>query len=209
MQSAHPVQLVTMGASAGGIRALSQVLSALPPDFKVPVVIVQHRRAHTPDLLPRVLSLRSAIPVQLAQPGGRLSSGTAFVAPADAHLLILPGFRFGVADGRKIHHVRSSADPLFASAASTTGGKMVAVVLTGRNSDASGGVQAVKAAGGTVIAQDEATSENFGMPASAIRSGCVDYILPLGQIGPTLVELTQGQAVRAEAQPKLVSGGGR
>jgi two-component system chemotaxis response regulator CheB len=120
------------------------------------------------------------------------------VAPADKHLVIRADRTFGVTNGRKIHHVRSSADPLFQSAAQVSGGGVLAVVLTGGDSDASDGVLAVKAAGGTVIAQDRATSDHFGMPGSAIRTGAVDYILPLEEIGPTILELTQQSQGQAE-----------
>jgi two-component system chemotaxis response regulator CheB len=90
----------------------------------------------------------------------------------------------------KIHHLNSSANPLFESAAKILGPGVVAVVLTGGDSDGTDGVQEVKAAGGTVIVQDEASSQCFSMPESAIRTGAVDYILPIEKIGPALVRLT-------------------
>jgi two-component system, chemotaxis family, protein-glutamate methylesterase/glutaminase len=196
--SSQPIQLVTIAASAGGIHAMQRVLAVLPADFPAAVVLVQHRRLHTPDLLPRVLSRRCQMPVVAAGAGERLCPGTVYVAPADKHLVIRPDHTFGLTDGRRIHHVRSSADPLFASAAHVSGGGILAVVLTGTDSDASGGVQAVKAAGGIVIAQDRATSDHFGMPSSAIRTGAVDYILPLEEIGPKILDLTQQSQGQAE-----------
>jgi two-component system, chemotaxis family, protein-glutamate methylesterase/glutaminase len=191
MKPSQPVQLVTIAASAGGIQAMRRLLAALPADFPVPVVLVQHRTQHDPDLLPRVLSRGSRMPVKAARVGEHPAPGVVYVAPSDRHLVLRPDHTFGVTNGRKIHNVRSSADPLFGTAAQVSGGRMLAVVLTGGDSDASGGVQAVKAAGGTVIAQDRATSEHFGMPGSAIRTGAVDYILPLEEIGPTILKLTQ------------------
>jgi two-component system chemotaxis response regulator CheB len=170
---------------------MHRVLAALPSDFPAAVVLVQHRSFHTPDLLPRVLGRWSHMRVAPARAGERLSPGVVYVAPADKHLVIRADRTFGVTNGRKIHHVRSSADPLFQSAAQVSGGGVLAVVLTGGDSDASDGVLAVKAAGGTVIAQDRATSDHFGMPGSAIRTGAVDYILPLEEIGPTIVRLTR------------------
>ena len=180
---------------------MRHVLAALPADFPAPVVLVQHRTLHTPDLLSRVLSRWSHMPVSPARAGEHLSPGIVYVAPADKHLVILADRTFGVTNGRKIHYVRSSADPLFESAAQVSGGRILAVVLTGGDSDASNGVLAVKAAGGTVIAQDRATSENFGMPGSAIRTGAVDYILPLEEIGPTIVRLTRGVGSRHAGDP--------
>jgi two-component system chemotaxis response regulator CheB len=170
---------------------MHRVLAALPSDFPAAVVLVQHRSFHTPDLLPRVLGRWSHMRVAPARAGERLSPGVVYVAPADKHLVIRADRTFGVTNGRKIHHVRSSADPLFQSAAQVSGSGVLAVVLTGGDSDASDGVLAVKAAGGTVIAQDRATSDHFGMPGSAIRTGAVDYILPLEEIGPTIVRLTR------------------
>ena len=169
---------------------MHRVLAALPSDFPAAVVLVQHRSFHTPDYLPRVLGRWSHMPVSPARAGERLSPGVVYVAPADKHLVIRADRTFGVTNGRKIHHLRSSADPLFATAAQVSKGRILAVVLTGGDSDASGGVQAVKAAGGIVIAQDRATSAHFGMPGSAIRTGAVDYILPLEEIGPMIVRLT-------------------
>jgi two-component system, chemotaxis family, protein-glutamate methylesterase/glutaminase len=201
MTSSQPIQLVTIAASAGGIQAMRRVLAALPSDFPAPVVLVQHRSFHTPDLLPRVLGRWSHMPVSPARAGERLSPGVVYVAPADKHLVIRADRTFGVTNGRKIHHVRSSADPLFESAAQVSGGGSLAVVLTGGNSDASNGVLAIKAAGGTVIAQDRATSENFGMPGSAIRTRAVDYILPFEEIGPTIVRLTGDFGSRYAGDP--------
>lgn len=202
MKSSQPIQLVTIAASAGGIRALRRVLSTLPAEFPVPIVIVQHRSVRTPDLLPRVLGRSSQLPVKLAQPGEHPCPGVVYVAPADKHLVMPSDCRFAVTNGRKIHHVSSSADPLFATAAAASRGRVVAVVLTGGDADASGGVQTVKAAGGVVIAQDEATSEHFSMPRSAIGTGAVDYIVPLDEIGPMLVKLAHEPGSRRGCQAR-------
>ncbi|HEY4589270.1 MAG TPA: chemotaxis protein CheB, partial [Thermoanaerobaculia bacterium] len=94
-------------------------------------------------------------------------------------------------DGSRIRHLRSSANPLFDSAADVFDGRLIAVVLTGSAQDGTDGVQSVKARGGVVIAQDEASSAAFGMPGSAIATGCVDQILPLQESGPALRRLTQ------------------
>ena len=99
-----------------------------------------------------------------------------------------PNRRFELIDGRRIRHVFSSANPLFTTAADVLG-PVIGVVLTGMGRDGTDGVQAVKEAGGVVIAQDEATSEWFSMPRSAIATGAVDYVLPLDRIGAKLVEL--------------------
>jgi two-component system, chemotaxis family, protein-glutamate methylesterase/glutaminase len=197
-----PLRLVTIAASAGGIPALQRVLSSLPADFPAAIAIVQHRTEHQPDLLAKVLGRSSRLPVRQAVSGDLMSSRQVYLAPAGHHLIVRENGTFGITDGRKIRHVRSSANPLFESAAQVVGPGVVAVVLTGGDSDATDGVQAVKAAGGTVIVQDEASSQCFSMPASAIRTGAVDYILPIEEIGPMLVKL----AANHENGPTAESG---
>ena len=185
----RPIQLVTIAASAGGVSALRRVLSALPKDYPAAVAIVQHRSERQPDLLARVLSRSCRLPVDRVKPGERLQRGRVYLAPPRRHLVIRENGTFETIAGPKIHHLSSSANPLFETAAEIMGPAVVAVVLTGGDSDATDGVQAVKAAGGTVIAQDQASSQCFAMPSSAIKTGAVDYILPLDEIGPMLVRL--------------------
>lgn len=193
--SVEPRGLIVVAASAGGIEALGTLLAALPRDFALPIAIVQHRaptrRQGAPaGLLARILARTSAIPViEIAAPTA-LRGGVAYLAPADLHLEIRPGMVAVPTDGRRIRFVRSSANPLFESAAAVCGRRTIAVVLTGGGQDASDGVQAVKAAGGTVIAQDRASSLVFGMPRRAIETGAVDVVLPLDAIAPALVRLS-------------------
>ena len=185
--------LVAIAASAGGITALQALLSTLPRDLPVPMAVVLHRSRRDVDLLPMVLGRSSTLPVRLAEPGKPVQPGTVYVAPADAHLLVGSDRRFELMDGGRIRHVRSSANPLFTSAAYVLG-PVIGVVLTGMGQDGTDGVQAVKRAGGIVIAQDEATAEWFSMPRSAIGTGAVDYVLPLDRIGAKLVELLDQRA---------------
>jgi two-component system chemotaxis response regulator CheB len=154
--------------------------------------VVLHRSRREVDLLPMVLGRSSALPVRRVEPGQPVKPGTVYVAPADAHLVVSPTRRFELIDGRRIGHVFSSANPLFTTAAHVLG-PVIGVVLTGMGQDGTDGVQAVKEAGGVVIAQDEATSEWFSMPRSAIATGVVDYVLPLDRIGAKLVELLDRQ----------------
>jgi two-component system chemotaxis response regulator CheB len=193
MDTIEPFGMVAIASSAGGITALRKLLSTLPADYALPVAVVQHRSRHDPDLLPGVLKRASALPVRSVRPGEPVRRGTVYVAPPDAHLVVTPDQRFELADGKRICHVLSSANPLFTSAARALG-PVIGVVLTGKGRDATDGVRAIKAAGGTVIVQDEATSEWFGMPGSAIETGRVDYVLPLEQIGAKLVELLENGA---------------
>jgi two-component system chemotaxis response regulator CheB len=136
-----------------------------------------------------VLSRHTDLAVKLAKDGESLEAGTVYLAAPDLHLVVNDNRTLGLRNGHRIRHVLSSGNPLFESAARTLGERVIAVVLTGYDSDGTDGVQAIKKAGGTVIAQDEASSEVFSMPRSAIATGCVDRVLALGEIGPALVQL--------------------
>ena len=114
-----------------------------------------------------------------------------FVAPPNDHLFVVKDGRLKLSSSHaeKIHFARPSAEPLFASVEEVYGKNAIAVVLTGGDGDGSFGVQIIKENGGAVIAQDRPTSENFSMPETSIRTGDVDYILPLDQIAPMLITL--------------------
>ena len=185
-----PVTIV-LAASAGGLRALSEILECLPRDFPAAVLIVQHRASRPQRALDRILTRHSALPVAEALEGEAIQAGRVYLAPPDFHLELRPDLTLAFTDGRLIQHLRSSANPLLASASATLGNHLIAVVLTGSGRDAAEGVQAVKAAGGTVIAQTPETSEYAGMPRAAIESGAVDMILPLAEIGPALVRMVR------------------
>jgi two-component system chemotaxis response regulator CheB len=151
--------------------------------------LVQHRSTKQPFLLARVLGRRTSLTVQNAVEGEHLHSGTVYVAPPDKHVLITRDHTLEFSDGHRIRHVLSSANPLFSSAAAVFHNRVIAVVLTGGDSDATDGVQAVSQAGGIVITQDQASAEQFAMPRSAIETGCVNYVLSLDEIGPALLQL--------------------
>jgi two-component system chemotaxis response regulator CheB len=182
-------ELAVVAASAGGVVALRTLLAALPLDLPIPVVVVQHRAFHEPDLLLEVLQHETRLPVREALAAGTLESGVVYIAPSNMHLRIGPTHCFELSDGRRILHVLSSADPLFESAARVYGGGVIAIVLTGTGHDATAGVQSVHGHGGIVIVQEPATAAWPSMPNSAIDSGSASHILPLPLIGPALVRL--------------------
>ena len=183
--------VVVIAASAGGIQALQKLLSALPSDFPLPIAIVQHRTGNPPNLLARVLGRHTALKVKNAEDGENLHAGTVYLAPPRQHLVMRRDETLALVNGHKIRHVHSSANPLFVSAAQVFGDGVIAVVLTGGDSDATDGVQTVHHRGGIVIAQDETTSHIFGMPHSAIQTGAVHAILPLPAIAPELLRLVK------------------
>ncbi|WP_435011388.1 chemotaxis protein CheB [Tundrisphaera lichenicola] len=187
---AHPpFEIVAMAASAGGVQALSVVLSALPPDFRAPIVLVQHLDRRHRSLMAEILGRRTSLKVREASDGDRIAPGGIWIAPPDHHVLINGDGSLSLTQTELVHFVRPSADLMFESMAAGYRDRAIAVVLTGTGTDGEMGVRAVKSTGGTVIAQDEATSEFFGMPGAAINSGCVDFILSLEEIAPTLTTL--------------------
>ncbi len=181
--------VVAIAASAGGLRALGVVLSGLPGTFPAAVVVVQHLDRHHPSLMPSILSRHTRLTVREAVEGARLSAGIVYTAPPDHHLLINPGGSLSLSHAALVSFVRPSADLLFESVAASYQERAIAVVLTGTGKDASMGVRAIRKMGGLVIAQDEASSEFFGMPGEAIRTGCVDRVLPLSEIAAMLLML--------------------
>ena len=188
-----PFEVVALASSAGGLNALTRVLSGLSEDFRAAILAVQHLDRRHRSLMADILNKRSPVPVQEASNGDRIEHGRAYIAPPDHHLLVNGDGTLTLSHSDMVHFVRPSADLLFESVAATYGDRAIAVVLTGTGKDASMGVRAVKKMGGTVIAQDQTSSEFFGMPQAAIRTGCVDFVLPLEDIPPALVKLvTEG-----------------
>ena len=192
--------LVAIAASAGGIGAIREILTRLPLDLPAAVVLLQHRAPLRDDPLAKVLARGTGWHIALASSHEPILAGRVYLAGADQHLTITAAHRFEYHDGVRIKFHRSSANPLFASAARAFDGHFVGVVLTGSGSDATDGVQEVKACGGIVIAQDPATSEHAGMPRAAIASGAVDYVLPLDAIAPAIAQIVGGEAVTAVPQ---------
>ena len=180
-----------MAASAGGLNALSVILGGLPEDFPAAIAIVMHVSPDHKSLLADILGWRTPLKVTQAHTGDILSHGRVFVAPPNRHLSVDEGGRLELSssDAKKMHYARPSAEPLFFSVAKVYRKKAVAVVLTGGDGDGSFGVQVIKDHGGTVIAQDRATSQDFSMPESSINTGDVDFIVPLAGIAPKLIEL--------------------
>ena len=189
--AAPAIEVVVVASSAGGLAALTSLLSGLPASFPVPVLLVQHLDPRHRSLLADMLGRCTELPVKMAEGGDRLSGGSVFVAPPNYHLLVDPGGTLSLTQSELIHFLRPSADILFESVARNFPGRAIAVVLSGTGSDGARGVKAIKSTGGTVIAQDEDTSEFFGMPSAAIATGSVDIVLPVALIGPALVGLVQ------------------
>jgi two-component system chemotaxis response regulator CheB len=184
-----PFEVVALAASAGGLSALSEVLAPLPSDFRAAIVLVQHLDPKHRSMMAEILGRRTSLTVRQAGDGDRISPGGVWVAPPAHHMLVNGDGTLSLTRTELVHFVRPSADLMFDSMAAGYRDRAIAVVLTGTGFDGEMGVRAVKKMGGTVIAQDRATSEYFGMPGAAIKTGCVDLILPLQDIAPTLIKL--------------------
>jgi two-component system chemotaxis response regulator CheB len=184
-----PFAFVILAASTGGLAAIAEVLSHLPGGFAAAVAIVLHRAPLRHDPLPAILSRATALPVTSATGGQLIVPGTAYVAPASAHLYVDASRSFALVGGKRFRSARCSADPLLTSAAEVFGPQVIAVILTGRGRDGTAGAAVVKHAGGIVIAQDLATAAAPQMPQAARAGGVVDSTLPLSRIGPRILEL--------------------
>jgi len=187
--SAAAFDVVALAASAGGLTALSRVLTDLPADFPAALLVVQHLDPRHRSLMADILGRRTALRVKQAEEGDRFLPGTVYVAPPDRHLLVNPDRTLSLSRTELVHFVRPSADLLFESVAATSKQRAIAVVLTGTGADGNMGVRAIKKMGGTVVVQNEQTSEFFGMPSAAIQTGCADFILPLEEIPKALLAL--------------------
>ncbi|MBE8525450.1 chemotaxis protein CheB [Amycolatopsis sp. H6(2020)] len=184
MTTGYPARLpiVALVASAGGLDALGRVLGPLPADLPAAILVAQHLDPCRTSHLTSILAGRTALRVVEAADGDVLVPGVVLVAPAARHLLLTPEPRVVLVAAGALPPARPSADLLLATLAVTCGPRALAVVLTGKGTDAQAGIRAVARCGGTVFAQDEATSAHFGMPGAAIGTGLVDATLPLSEI---------------------------
>ena len=178
--------LVVIAASTGGPATLMRLVPRFPKDFPAAVVLVQHMPATFTSQLSLQLTEVASIRVKEAEANEALQTGIFYVCPGSHHLRISLTGRIKLDDGPRISGYRPCADVAFESAAAYGGANVVGVVLTGMGNDGAKGVQALKAARGYVLAQDEATSVIFGMPAEAIRTGAVDQVVGIDEMYPAI-----------------------
>lgn len=178
--------LVVIAASTGGPATLMRLIPRFPKNFPAAVVLVQHMPATFTSQLSMQLTEVASIRVKEAEANEPLQAGTIYVCPGSHHLRISLTGRIKLDDGPRISGYRPCADVALETAAAYGGANVIGVVLTGMGNDGAAGVQAVKAARGCVLAQDEATSVIFGMPAEAIRTGAVDQVLGIEEMYPAI-----------------------
>lgn len=175
-------EVVAIAASTGGPAALARLVAALPPELPVPILVVQHNTEGFTPALAAWLNGVGDLPVRLAVHGARLERGSVYVAPDDHHLGVDGRGCAALDRSAPIAGFRPSASYLFQSVARAYGARALALILTGMGSDGTEGLRHLHAAGGRVVAQDEASSVVFGMPRAAIAAGVVDEVLPLDDL---------------------------
>jgi len=181
-------ELVVIGTSWGGLRAIEILLSGLPKDFPLAIAIAQHRHKDAGDLLSELLQRHSLLPVIEAEDKHPIAPKHVYLAPADYHLLVEPG-NFALSTEAPVLYSRPSIDLLFESAADAYTHRTIGVILTGANHDGSQGLATLKRRGGLAIVQEPAEAESSFMPTAAIAATQVDYILPLAKIASCLIQL--------------------
>ncbi|HTW46538.1 MAG TPA: chemotaxis response regulator protein-glutamate methylesterase [Acidobacteriaceae bacterium] len=172
-------RLVAVGVSTGGPAALEKLLPALPSSFPLPVLVVQHMPQLFTRLLAERLNSLCALSVREAADGERAEAGTVVIARGDWHMELTRDFRLCLNQDAPENFCRPSVDALFRSAAQMAAGRVLGVVLTGMGSDGLAGSRAIRTAGGTVLAQDAASSVIWGMPGAVAGAGLASRILPL------------------------------
>jgi two-component system chemotaxis response regulator CheB len=186
--TAPPFDLVAIGASLGGLAALSTVLGALPEGFPAAVAVVQHRRAGEDSLLAEILARATRLPVREPMDKEPATPGTVYLAPADYHLLVEDG-SFALSTEAAVAYARPSIDVLFESAAHAYGRRLVAVLLTASSEDGAAGIAAAAERGGYTVVEDPASAASPIAPLAALRRTRVRRVLPLAEIGPHLAAL--------------------
>jgi two-component system chemotaxis response regulator CheB len=189
--------IVVIGASAGGIEALTTIVANLPRDLPAALFVVVHITANATSTLPQIISRAGSIPAIAAQDRAPIKHGRIYIAPPDRHLLLTPDEMRVVSGPRENRH-RPAIDPLFRSAALSFGHRVVGIVLSGALNDGTAGLLAIKRAGGIAMVQDPATAAFPGMPKSALTYVSIDWSLSLPALAEKVVELATGEAQELE-----------
>ena len=178
----NPLELLVIGASAGGINALGYIFQQLDEKYPLPILVTKHLGVQDEDSMLGALKQKSVLPVKIAMDKEHIKSGNIYLAPAGYHLQVEERGILSLSLEAKVCHVRPSIDVLFHSAASAYQDSLAALLLTGANNDGTEGICRVQQSGGVTVAQEPKTAEMEMMPASAIQSGCVDYVVELKRL---------------------------
>lgn len=187
-------EAVVIGTSAGGLYALSTILQALPANFPLPIIVVQHRSKDERNLLEDVLTQKCSITIKQVDEKEKIENGIVYFAPPDYHLLIERNRTFSLSCDARVNFSRPSIDVLFETASWVYEDKLLGIILTGANHDGAAGIKRIKKQGGTTIAQDPASAQYPMMPEAAINTGSIQHILKLGDIKDLLINISKKQA---------------
>jgi two-component system chemotaxis response regulator CheB len=180
---------VVIGASAGGVEALSVLLPALSARSTAAVFIVLHLPRDRPSLLSEIFARKCALPVRDAQDKESVASGTVYFAPSNYHLLLDQGPQMALSADDPVHHSRPSIDVLFESAADVYGSRLLGIILTGANEDGAAGLAAVHDGGGMTVVQQPESARSPQMVMSALKLRPADLVLSLDRIAALLATL--------------------
>ena len=180
------IDAVVIGASAGGVEALSVLLPALPAESKAAVFIVLHLPRDRPSLLSEIFARKCPLPVREAQDKESVVPGTVYFAPTNYHLLLDAGPQLALSADDPVHHSRPSIDVLFESAAHIYGSRLLGIILTGANEDGAEGLAAVHDRGGITAVQNPASAHSPQMVVSALKLRPADFVLSLDHIAALL-----------------------
>src|SRR5690606_18184501 len=183
-------KIVVIGTSAGGLKALKELISQLHKDFPLPILVVRHISADaTGNVLLDELNKLNTVKCVQAKSGNSLKPGHLYLAPSDHHLMIGGDLKILVTKGAHENRYRPAIDPLFRSAAVGFGTGVIGILLTGYLDDGTAGMKAIKKCGGTCIVQDPEDAEYPAMPKNALNNVKVDYCLPLSEMGALLYRI--------------------
>lgn len=195
VQPEENYEAIVIGTSAGGFLALSTLLEKLPPDYFIPIVVVQHRAKDSRDLFEDVLQRKCRIAIKQADEKEMVDSKTVYIAPPDYHLLIEMDRTFSLSSESHVQFSRPSIDVLFESAAYVYKDKLIGIILTGANTDGAVGITTIKRLGGVTIAQDPAEAQYSLMTQASIDTKSVNHIWRLSVIRDFLLSLHGGITV--------------
>lgn len=190
------IQAVVIGASAGGIQALAELLPAFSEGAAAVVLVVLHLPRDRPSFLTEVFAPKCALEVREAQDKEPVAPGTVYFAPSNYHLLVDEGPQLALSADDLVHHSRPSIDVLFESAAAVYGRRLLGVILTGANQDGAEGLAAVHEAGGITVVQEPETAQAATMILSAMELRAPDFVLPLERIAELFRTVGIGSSLR-------------
>ena len=184
-------QAIVIGVSSGGMSALKIIFSALPADFCLPIIIVQHLGPQSDSEWIKILNSKNLIQIKEADEKEKIEKGTIYIAPPNYHLLIEKNKTLSLTIDERVNFARPSIDVLFESAAEAYKNTLIGIILTGANHDGAKGLKRIKDYGGLAVIQDPETAESAYMPRSAIAAVTPDYLGSIEGIAAFIIQIAQ------------------